>query len=90
MNEMEQLAGMLGHGGKTLLANWAEASPSSVTRWIASNRVEPKRVTRIASGLAEFAVKNGCDGDWLDHAIDLLERCGRCPTCGHVTRATVL
>lgn len=83
MNKVERLADMIGHRGRTLLAHWAEVSPSMVTRWIKRGRVDPAYNIRIKRGLYSHASTLSAleQADWIDRAAACLED-GVCPTCG--------
>lgn len=85
MNKVERLAGMIGKRGRTLLAQWAEVSPSMVTRWIKRGRVDPAYNIRIKRGLYQHApslqLSAAATLEWTRQAAECLEP-DVCPTCG--------
>lgn len=81
MNNVEQLAAMLGRGGKARISEMCEISTFLVSRWVKSGQIPPRYNFRMKRGLAEFAKKNGHGEAWLTKAVSYLQP-DTCPTCG--------
>lgn len=81
MNNVEQIAAMLGHGGKTRIAEMCEISTFLVSRWVRSGQIPAKYNFRMKRGLADLAATAGHGDAWLAEAVSYLQP-DICPTCG--------
>lgn len=79
-NKVEQLAAMLGHGGKARIAEMCGVHPAIITRWIKRNGIPAKYNARMMRGLHRHAEWHKNEPDWLVSATMLLEP-DECPTC---------
>jgi hypothetical protein len=81
VNNVNQLAEMLGHGGKARIAEMCEISPFLVSRWVRQGKIPPKYNMRMKRGLKTFSLGYGYGDEWLEKAVSFLEP-DVCPTCG--------
>ena len=81
MNKVNQLAELLGHGGKSRISEMCVTSVVQVSRWVKAGKIPARYNQKLSDGLLYWSVANRLDNEWLRSAMDCLEP-DECPTCG--------
>lgn len=81
VNKVNQLAELLGHGGKSRISEMCVTSVVQVSRWVKAGKIPARYNERLRSGLLAHAEKHNENQEWLMQAVNLLEP-DECPTCG--------